>query len=314
MLFWNSSDASNSDLLAALQNLANSLGNINIDMPRFSNTVLKSISVSPLTLTKIVDRENSSRRTTLEIAPDSTASKVILLHGISEPSEEQILNSPWFLVPGQQGFDDLDGGYEIWAYAVGGTATIKIALEYQSQNTSSNNNSNSNSNSNNSMEIQTLIGTGNNWNNSPDWYNGYNEINNPATGYKLFQFSSFNPNQEYNLSINPGALSYNSGSAFPINIYLFNSNGIIKALFRRITSGTSMSVNAIRAILLPIVKNSNSWAARLPASGGEIILKPNYSQFIGLIDVRLVGETYAKTAIFNYSQGQDTGTFTLVGP
>ena len=309
MLFWNS-EGGNSDIVAAIANLAESLGNL--DFARFSESKLK-IAIAPQdAITKIVDREPGiSRRTTLEVSGDSSASKILLIHGIAEPTLEDFLKSPWSLSPGQQGLDDLDGGYEIWAYAIGGEATIKISLEYQSLNTSSNNN---NINSNNSMEIQTLIGTGNNWNNSPDWYNGYNEINNPATGYKLFKFSSFNPNQEYNLSINPGALSYDSGSAFPINIYLFNSDGIIKALFRRITSGAYMDVNDIRAILLPIVKDSNSWAARLPASGGEIILKPNYAQFIGLIDVRLAGEIYAKTAIFNYTQGNETGTFTLVGP
>jgi len=303
MLFWNSD---NSAIIQALNQMAQSLGNINIDMPRFSDTRLFQISLESESITKIIPRDDKSRRTTIAIHFDSTASKIILLHGFkSPPSLEDILNSPWSLSPGEKGYDDLDGGYEIYAYAIGGVANIKIALEYQGTNQSNNQ-------LNNQMEIKPLFGTGANWDNSTGWAGGYeSELNNLISGFKLFSFSSFDSDREYTFTINPGSLSYQA-IAYPINIYLFNLDSISKALFWRIVNG-QIDLGQVRTDIIPILK-SGSWAARLPASGGDFILKPAHGKFCGLIDAKITGELYAKTAIFNYQQGVDTGTFTLVGP
>lgn len=307
MLFWNS-EGGNADIVAALQNLANNLGNL--DFARFSKSKLKIAIAPQKTITKIVEREGVSRRTTLEISSDSEASKVLLIHGIAEPTLDDFLNSPWNLVPGQQGYDKLDGGYEIYAYAVGGDAQIKIALEYQGDSII--NDEVINDEVINDMKIQPLFGTGVNWDNFANWTSGYEqELNSSIDGYKLFSFSSFNPLQKYTLTINPGSLSYRE-IPYPINIYLINPDSITKAIFWNSLNPWG-GFNQIRAKLIPILKNG-SWAARLPATGGEFILKPAHNKCIGLIDVKLAGQTYAKTAIFNYQQGEETGIFTLVGP
>jgi len=301
MLFWNSGTG-NSDIIEALNQLAESLGNIN--MPRFSITKLNALSMSAGQITQLAPPETRSRRTTIEILPDSICEKVIILHGIQEPTLEDLLNSPWSLAPGEKGMDDLDGGYEIYAYAVGGSANIKIALEYQDNQ--------SDNQLNNQMEIKPLFGTGANWDNSTGWAGGYeSELNNLISGFKLFSFSSFDSDREYTFTINPGSLSYQA-IAYPINIYLFNLDSISKALFWRIVNG-QIDLGQVRTDIIPILK-SGSWAARLPASGGDFILKPAHGKFCGLIDAKITGELYAKTAIFNYQQGVDTGTFTLVGP
>ncbi|MDY6803531.1 MAG: hypothetical protein SXA11_06950 [Cyanobacteriota bacterium] len=304
MLFWNS-EGGNADIVAALQNLANNLGNL--DFARFSESKLK-IAIAPQdTITKIVNREEVSRRTTLEVSSDSEASKVLLIHGMAEPTLDDFLKSPWSLKSGEQGCDDLDGGYEIYAYAIGGNANIKIALEYQGDNQLIDR-------VNNFMEIQPLFGTGTNWDNSTRWAVNYEaELNSAISGFKLFSFSSFTA-QEYNLIINPGSLSYQA-IAYPINIYLFTLDSISKALFWKFIDGMNgwANLQTIKEDIIPILKKG-SWAARLPATGGTFSLKPTYDRHIGLIDCKLVGQSYAKTAIFNYQGGTDTGTFTLVGP
>jgi len=310
-MFWNSG-TNNADIIVALANLASSLGNINIDMPRFASTIVNNVFLSQETITKIVVREQKSRRTTLQVLSGSAASHVVILHGVStEPTLEQVLNSPWDLKPGETGTDDLDGGYEIWAYAVGGDADIKIALEYQSdtQNNTQNNIDNVN------MNIKPFFGTGANWtnDNNPDWTNGNeSELNSNITGFKLFSFTAFNPNQDYTLTISPGSLNYQA-VPYPINIYLFTLDAISKAAIWQIVKEGGTYFNDLRINIIPILKKS-SWAARLPATGGNFVLKPNFNRYVGVIDVKLVSETYAKTAIFNYQQGQETGTFTLVGP
>lgn len=327
MLFWNSGGG-NADIVTALQNLAYSLEGRNadtlkalqnladgldhLDFARFSESQVKIEIVFQNKIAKIVDRQigsRSSRRTTLEIAESSAASKVLLIHGMKEqPTLEDFLNSPWSLAPGQQGTDNLDGGYEVWAYAVGGDATIKIGLEYQDQNDSDRSSLNTNS----IMQLTPLLGTGANWDNNTGWADAYEfDLNSAISGYKAFSLSSFNPSQSYTFTINPGALDYQS-VAYPINVYLFNLDSIAKSCFWRFVNG-QVDLNAIRGTMLPTLKKG-SWAARLPASGGEITLVPTFSRYIGLIDVRVSSETYAKTAIFNYQQGDNTGIFTLVGP
>lgn len=294
-----------SDLKSSNSGILSKLGQLNIDLPRFSYSKVFVASLTAGTIAEIVPAENKSRRTTLAFASGS-ASKVSILHGFADtPTFEDFAASPWHLTKGGAGIDDLDGGYRVWALALDGEAQIKVGLEYEN-----------NSENVGNMNISTLIGTGANWDDTNNWSSGYsNDINNSMiAGYKLFAFDSFSPGESYQFTINPGGLTFDSAIAYPINIYLFEIDSIVKSLLWRFFQN-SISYTQLREQVLPIVKNGRSWVARLPASGGIFNMVPKYTQFIGLIDGKILGETYAQTLILNYAPdtANNTGTFTLEG-
>ena len=284
------------------------IGKINIDLPRFSSTKVFTTPLVSGVITRLVAPEAQSRRTTLNFAK-GTAKKVLILHGFADkPTLEDFLKSPWWLGVNSTGTDDLDGGYGIWALAIDGDATIKIGLEYEISQ------SNPDTATSVIMEISTLLGTGANWDDSNGWSSGYQpEINSTATGYKLFAFSDFTPGETYQFEINPGSLSFSPVST-PINVYLFELDSILKSILWRFFQG-AITYSELRQQVLPIIKNKNSWAAKLPANGGNFSLTPKSTQFIGLIDGKISGELYAQTLIFNYIEDttNNTRTFVLEG-
>lgn len=288
-----------------------SLGNLeklNLEFPTFSFSEIKSLELLENIPTPIVEREDKVRRSTIKNSQKSTG-VILLIQGQDNPVPEDFLKTPWVLQPGSMRIDDRDGGYPVWAMALGGNAKVELGIEYADNFTKKEV----------KMKINPSFGTGENWSYNSEWYKSKNgptdyesQLNSSATGFKLFSFSSFNPGEEYTFTLNPGGMNYKNSRAYPINVYLFDFGSLSRSLFFTLMNlYSSLNLEELKKIL-PILKEK-SWAARLPSLGGQFKLKPRNDRYVGLIDIAIAEAVYAETAVFKFTQSDNTGTFEIIG-
>lgn len=121
-------------ILAELQKANDNLEALNGDIPRFRYSTSNSFTIQPSIPTQLVARENTSRRLTISnLGPG----KVWLLHGVDNPTLEQILDSPLGLEPKEMGVDNLDGGYPVWCTS-SLQSVVKIMIEYPESKSAAN--------------------------------------------------------------------------------------------------------------------------------------------------------------------------------
>ncbi|MCT7955718.1 hypothetical protein [Laspinema palackyanum] len=171
------------------------------------------------------------------------------------------------------------------------------------------------------LEIELLLPTGSNFPGyqydptmiSPEGLESVNTLfqsSDGVTGYKLFDFASFQLGQSYTFSVEVA-----SGVIIPegnnIQVWLPNviGNGM-RAIFEVASDLLNPEIDGLPTDFVGRIKQ-NGWVGNFPHTGSLFTLKPNLSRKIGAIYAKNPQTNYFECAIINFDAA--TKVFTILG-